>query len=442
MEHISSILTPPSGGRISTPKFREANRKSDEFKGLPQGVTRFDLLKLVKHAGSELGFTDSMTRLLEHYMLFTKEQDWKEGSHPVVYQSQYKTALDLGFSERQLQRLEGALFNVGALTWNDSGNRRRYGVRDEDTGNIVYAYGVDLSPLAALYPVLQKTLHEKQMRDAAWMEQKRRISWYRSRIRTALTEFTVHEELQTKILAVTDKYDAIAVRIRTYIPLETLTDLCRQHESLYNQVLAAIEAASPAQRDCGLSQEESAQDDQNVVHKQTTNQPSSDKSETSSPQDIGFRGGVIRPPVITGEAGANVDNTEPPSPVLAEKIANITWKQVLNASSDRFQFYLHRSYGNRPRPLNWSDFVDAAGAIRSDLGISKSAWVDACQTLTPTGAAICVLIIDQKAHDEEDQIRNPGGYLRGMVKKAKEGKLNLHGAVFGLLKRGEGELNA
>jgi replication initiation protein RepC len=442
MEHVSSILTPANGGRISTPKFREASRKADEFKGLPQDVTRFDLLKLVKHAGSELGFTDSMTRLLEHYMLFTKEQDWKEGSHPVVYQSQYKTALELGFSERQLQRLEGALFNVGALTWNDSGNRRRYGARDEDTGNIVYAYGVDLSPLASLYPVLQKTLQNKQLRTAAWMEQKRRISWYRSRIRAVLAEFTTHEELQVKILAATDKYDAISVHIRTYISLETLTDLCRKHESLYDQVLAAIEAASPTSKDCGLTQEESPRDDQNVVHKQTTNQPSSDKSETSSPQDNGFRGSVIRPSVITGEDGANVTSPGTSSAQFEEKIANISWKQVLNASSDRFQFYLRRQHGNSVRSLNMSDVVDAAGSIRSDLGISKSAWVDACRTLGSEGASICVMVIDQKYYDEEEPIRNPGGYLRGMVKKAREGKLNLHGGVFGLLKRGEGELNA
>ncbi len=115
---------------------------------------------------------------------------------------------------------------------------------------------------------------------------------------------------------------------------------------------------------------------------------------------------------------------------------------MLNASSQRFQFYLHSRYGNKPRPINESDIINAADAIRSDLGISKSAWADACRVLTPVGAAICIMIIDQKAHDGEEPIRNPGGYLRGMVKKAKEGKLNLHGSVFGLLKRGEGELNA
>ncbi len=206
MEHISSILPPTSGGRISTPKFREANRQADEFKGLPQGVTRFELLRLVKHAGGELGFTDSMVRLLEHYLLFTRDQDWKEGAQPIVYQSQYKTALDLCVSERQVQKLEHALFRVGALTWHDSGNYRRFGVRNEKTGEILYAYGVDLSPLAALYPLLQKTHHEKQLRDAAWMEQKRRICWYRTRIRTVLAEFAMHDALQDQILAATEKY--------------------------------------------------------------------------------------------------------------------------------------------------------------------------------------------------------------------------------------------
>lgn len=435
-------MPPTSGGRISTPKFREASRQAEEFKGLPQGVTKFDLLKLVKHAGSELGFTDRMIRLLEHYLLFTKDQDWKEGARPIVYQSQYKTALDFGVSERQIQKLEGALFNVGALTWHDSGNYRRFGVRDEDTGEILYAYGVDLSPLASLYTVLQKTLHEKQTRDSSWMEQKRRISFYRARIRTTLAEFAMHAELQAQIMDATAQYDAIAVPIRTYMPLKTLLDICRQHESLYERVLEAIDGVSPIEQGCALSPESSSTDVQKDAYSQTTNQPSSDKSDTRSPKDNGFRGSVIRPPVITGNIGAKGKVEEPPIPEVSEKLANISWKQVLNAASDRFQLYLHRGYGNRPRPINWSDVIDAAYTVRGELGISKSAWIEACNVLGQGGAAICIMVIDQKAQDEAAPIRNPGGYLRGMVKKAKEGKLNLHGSVFGLLKRGEGELNA
>ena len=53
-------------------------------------------------------------------------------------------------------------------------------------------------------------------------------------------------------------------------------------------------------------------------------------------------------------------------------------------------------------------------------------------------------VIDQKtlSSDPADRVRNPGGYLREMTARAKKGELNLHGSVFGLLKRGEGEHDA
>ena len=54
------------------------------------------------------------------------------------------------------------------------------------------------------------------------------------------------------------------------------------------------------------------------------------------------------------------------------------------------------------------------------------------------------MVIDQKsqAADPADRVRNPGGYLREMTARAKKGELNLHGSVFGLLKRGTGEHDA
>jgi replication initiation protein RepC len=88
-------------------------------------------------------------------MAYTRDIDWEEGSRPIVYQSLTRTALDLGISERQVQTLEKLLFERGAITWNDSGNLRRYGVRDEKTGKILYAYGVDLTPLAYLERVAE-----------------------------------------------------------------------------------------------------------------------------------------------------------------------------------------------------------------------------------------------------------------------------------------------
>ncbi len=106
---------------------------------------------------------------------------------------------------------------------------------------------------------------------------------------------------------------------------------------------------------------------------------------------------------------------------------------MLNACSDRFKDHipLHN------RAMSWDDLIEAAHALLPTLKINKTAWWDACDTLGRSGAAICIMIIDQKSQDPENPVHNPGGYLRKMVARAKTGELNLQGSVFGLLKRGE-----
>ena len=52
-----------------------------------------------------------MIQLLDYYMAFTQDQDWKKGATPIVYQCIAKTALNMGVSERQIQRLEAALYS-------------------------------------------------------------------------------------------------------------------------------------------------------------------------------------------------------------------------------------------------------------------------------------------------------------------------------------------
>src|SRR3982751_1949914 len=157
MQHIQTNSVPSfSGGRRSTPELRASVQMAEAFEGLPQEVDRYDLLILVKRAGKGAGFTSAMIELLDYYMAFTRECDWEQGARPIVYQSVSKTALDFGVSERQIQKTEQALFKAGAITWNDSGNHRRYGQRHQKTGRIEYAFGVDLTPLAWLRAELEK----------------------------------------------------------------------------------------------------------------------------------------------------------------------------------------------------------------------------------------------------------------------------------------------
>lgn len=111
--HSQEIIPQTKRGRVSSPKLRKSLEEAESFLGLDANTQRYDLLTLVKRVGKSAGFTSRMFELLDYCMSFTREIEWSEGHSPIVYQSLSRTALDLSISERQIQRLEQALFEVG-----------------------------------------------------------------------------------------------------------------------------------------------------------------------------------------------------------------------------------------------------------------------------------------------------------------------------------------
>ncbi|MCP4330997.1 MAG: hypothetical protein GY791_21645, partial [Alphaproteobacteria bacterium] len=104
-----------------------------------------------------------------------------------------------------------------------------------------------------------------------------------------------------------------------------------------------------------------------------------------------------------------------------------------NAASSRFREYIPLE----PRPLNWSDMVEAAYKLRPTLHISQKSWVEACALLGRTGATICLLLTDQATLRDENPVTKPGAYFYAMLNKAKAGELRLHSSIFGILKKDE-----
>jgi replication initiation protein RepC len=444
MQHTHTIPSHVTGGRRSSPELRASIEMAEAFQGLPAEVERYDLLTLVKRAGRQAGFTSGMIELLDYYMAFTRECDWEKGARPVIFQSLARTALDFGVSERQIQKLEQGLFRAGAITWNDSGNHRRYGQRDPKSGRITYAFGVDLTPLAYLKATLEQKLEEKEARDEAWLAEKRKISWYRAQIRALIGEGGSAEADTI--------YQGIAMPIRTYMSLDALKSLCAEHKACHESLKEALQKHSLRQEPASMSEEMTLVDEQQYVSIYSTNQEPSDKSDPCNPADHAFRESVTRPSRVhpqhrsrgTTPGRAGGANQQPPAQGRDEKLPvasgldHVSWKQVLNAASDRFR--AHIPVHNRP--LDWKDVVDAAYALLPELGISKSAWVEACTVLGTTGAALCVLITDHAAWREKDGVRNPGGYLRSMTRKAQRGELHLHRSIFGILSKNKDQCDA
>ncbi|MCG6157629.1 plasmid replication protein RepC [Rubinisphaera margarita] len=423
---ISTTISPshPSAGcRVSSPEYRHSTELCQHIAGLEEGINRYDLLLLIKRVGSYAGFTPRQIQLLDYYLAFTRDCDWEEGARPIVYQSISRTALDLGVSERQVQKLEQGLFQLGAITWNDSGNYKRYGQRDAVTGRIKYAYGVELTPLAALKQELEKKLAEKQRYDQSWMETKRQISWYRSQIRATLQELR-EEGAQPALLIFEQRYDQIAVQLRTSLDLDKLTMLLQRHRDLLSDLTAALEGGS-GKREEGAQRASSAEKTANCsasnetkfVHKESTTQESFNELNTEAPTGPGLQERLDEPL-----------ETKPPTADLG--LQHVTIGMAVHAASERFRDLL-------PLHPGWPDLVEAAYVIRRELKISQSSWAEACQALGRTGATLCVLVTDQACLRTEDPVRQPAGYFRAMIDRARCGELQLHRSIFGLLKRAD-----
>lgn len=426
----------PSGGRIASDALRQSHDLADDFNGLEENFTRFDLLNLVKRVGGHAEFTPREIALLEYYIGFTRDMDWEQGT-PICYQSLSRTALDLGVSERQIQHLENSLFKKGCITWRDSGNHKRYGLR-EPTGELAFAFGVDLSPLAYLREELEEMLEIKLKHQQQWMERKRQISWYRSQIRSHIAELELLPDGQLPITEFWESYTEIAKQIRSHLSIDMLDVMLERHKALYERVLNALERSKPSSEEGGEAGDNlpktsntSPRDEVNFTHKEDTNNSKLNKFKSS--QGSLLADDASSPNLSSPnhkEADVQVQTLSGKDLILGTGLQHVTKQQIIAASSERFREHLMKP----GQAIEWPDLVEAAFQVRKQLGISHQTWGDACQLLTRNGAAVCVALIDAGLDREDNPVRKPAAYFKAMLKRAGQGHLNLQKSVFGQIR--------
>jgi hypothetical protein len=78
----------------------------------------------------------------------------------------------------------------------------------------------------------------------------------------------------------------------------------------------------------------------------------------------------------------------------------------------------------------WDDLLQASFHIRAELGISQDAWGQACSVLGRIEALAALAAI--AARHAGGEVRSPGGMLRAMVDRHRQGTLHLDRTLFGL----------
>lgn len=96
-------------------------------------------------------------------------------------------------------------------------------------------------------------------------------------------------------------------------------------------------------------------------------------------------------------------------------------------------------YGPNGAIASWRDLMSAAVVVRSMMGVSPSAYQDACEIMGAENAAVAVACILER----NNMINSAGGYLRNLTQRCEIGEFSIGPMLMALLNaRSEGQRRA
>jgi replication initiation protein RepC len=396
------------GCRRLTPAHVQVQAIAERFEGLPASVSKGQALAALKQAAQPLGISPRLRDTIDVLFAFSAPQDWQPGARPIVWPSNRKLETTLGLGRRQVQNVLNALIRANLITPIDSPTGRRWGYRDANTGKIVEAYGFDLSPIAQRY---EEFLALAQRAAAAERERaalRRRLTIARKAIQQIAETAIEHQLTDRNWRYWLAEALTLVLMIGDDLPLEGLQAAILEIEQRRTEGEATLRAAFDSVQSAPAGAIE-------CTPITTTNQPEADNSATRNLDSENTRSG-------------QGDSSTPPDPVSPEcshqSLPAVTPKLILTVSPELRPYIFTASPG-------WADIVEAANGLRRQLGISRPAWIDACQAMGRYQAATAIAVIAAKG----ETIRSPGGYLRGMIGRAQNGELHLNNSLWGLARR-------
>ena len=416
------------GSRPRTAQHLRAEETADAFTGLPPGCDQYEAIRLLKTTRLP-GWTQTLIGHLELLLGYTRPQDWQPGQRPIVWLSVWETAHRLGLhSTNQVRRNETKLMQLGALTWRDSGNHRRYGHRDA-SGHITSAYGPDLSPTAALIPQLKTQIAHAHAERNRWHQLRSQLSQSRRAVKSAiLTALTTHHLLQDTADLLLEELRTLTPRTTNATSLDALQDRITTLESLDNRLRALYHDTPDIDTD-NATQAACEQPVNNSTEINTL-RPDSNHSTSKYVCLSTHLGGPLfntttkysLKPDVGRKAETNVQallDKRPPRP-------HVSFHTLQTLLPERITLVIPPG-----QPIGWRHLIDAAAKTAPSLGISQDAWADACMCLGQETAALAVIIITIRY--DRDLIRCPGGYLRELTRRGLIGELHLDQSVYALI---------
>ena len=414
-------LKPVAGVRRVTPAGLAAHRAAREYAGeRTLAVKRIEALQVAKRAAAALGLKAAKIAMIDKLFGYSPAVDWNnKGASPIVWPSNQALAQQLGLSISTARHHLRGLAAAGLIAHASHPTYQRRGVRDEQ-GNIVEAFGIDLSPIIMRYDELLEIAlaYEREGRE------RRALSYQRTQIRREIEAVLVTAR-RDGLVGNWQHFHARLDRLREGVPssLEQFRELIETLTVLREDVEEAYRSASQRSNfDTAVASFRQVQ--------ATANLPSVEDSRTSPPAETDrlISDAAPRPALPTSErkivdapSAARTDRR--PKWSQADDICNVSLGLVRSACP-ALQKHIPEVFDS------WTALRSSGRRLCVAATINTQVWTEAESYLGPAAAVAALAVTMQRADD--GQVANPGAYLRRLIQRGRNGQLRISRSLFAL----------
>ncbi|NDK52857.1 plasmid replication protein RepC [Rhizobium laguerreae] len=390
-------ITTPFGRRPMTLALVKRQVKTEQ--AVADGsVDKWRVFRDVSDARSRLGLQDRALAVLNALLTFFPVAELSNERNLVVFPSNAQlSARTNGIAGTTLRKCLGLLVEAGVIIRKDSPNGKRY-ARKGDEGNIEDAYGFSLAPLLARAGEFAALAQDVAAEQRRFRITKDRLTIVRRDVRKLIT-VGMEENLAGDWTAAETRFVEIVGRFVRRPTLQDLMASLDEMSLLHEEVSRMLEI-----------KEETTKSDGNAIadgcHIQNSNTESCIDLEPSFERKQGEKSEPTKRKERKGE------------------LETFPLSMVLRACPEITPFGPGGSIGS------WREMMSAAVTVRSMLGVSPSAYEEACEVMGQVGAAIAIACI----YERGGHINSAGGYLRDLTAKARRGEFSLGPMLFALLR--------
>ena len=363
---------------------------------IPEGKTvdKWQVYRDLCEGKSLVGVGDRALAILAALLSFYPDNELSEENGLIVFPSNKQLSLRAhGMPDTTLRRHLAALLDCGLILRRDSPNGKRY-ARKGRAGELEDAFGFSLAPLLVRADEFSEAAECVRANNRALKLMRERITLHRRDI-SKLIEVAVEEDVAGDWAGLWKRFRAIVDIIPRRATVDDLEPFVAGLADIREEIDILLKRHMNTSNPDGNESHNGRQQSISNTDIPHAFEPAFEKSR-----------GAVEP---------ERRRQEPPRGYPLGLVLKAC-PEIIDYAVDGIN--------------NWRDLMATAAQVRGYLGVSPSAYEDACHTMGAETAAVVVACILQRAQ----HIHSAGGYLRALTEKAMVGEFSVGPMLMAALK--------